>query len=78
MRKTKSELFMSLPIRFVLLLIVLILAWYAYGIYNYNHGFCRKCGHLYATNQWVYNGNSFTDYHCDNCGNYGVVLDMLK
>lgn len=78
MRKMKSEPFMDLPIRFVLLLIVLILAWYAYGIYNYNHGFCRKCGHLYITNQLIYNGNSFTDYHCSNCGNHGIVLDMLK
>jgi len=50
MRKMKSEPFIGLPIRFVLLLIVLVLAWYAYGIYNYNHGFCRKCNHLYVTN----------------------------
>ena len=45
---------------------------------KYNNGFCKECsvGKYYIINDYVYGGNEYLDFKCDNCGN--VVENILK
>ena len=48
---------------------------------KYNNGFCKECskGKYYIINDYIYGGNEYLDFKCDNCGyvERGVLKNSL-
>lgn len=60
------------------LIILALIFFVGYMVYNYNDGICPKCHTEYTEFQFIYNGKSVTDYECPTCGNGGRIFDWLR
>ena len=68
----------NLSIVALVLAIVFYIALTSFSIYNYNNGICRECGHKYTTSSYMYHGNTYTDFTCENCHNGGTIKNIFK
>ena len=73
---------MKKTIFLVTILVAVIIGLYLLFIYapsrSYNDGICPNCGAHYEEHQWLYHGDSYTKFKCEQCGHSGFIADWLK
>ena len=61
----------------VILITILAIGFIGCNKSNYNEGICPTCGIEYKERSYIYDGNSWLEFKCEQCGKQGILLERF-
>lgn len=61
----------------VILITILAIGFIGCNKSNYNEGICPTCGIEYKERSYIYDGNSWLEFKCEQCGKQGILQERF-
>lgn len=61
----------------VILITILAISFVSCNKSNYNEGICPTCGIEYKEHSYMYNGSSWLEFKCEQCGKQGILQERF-
>ena len=61
----------------VILITILAIGFIGSNKSNYNEGICPTCGIKYKERSYVYDGKSWLEFKCEQCGKQGIIQERF-